>query len=128
MVVLDTNIIIDHLRLPKGSETAFIKVARQRSKDSFAVSIISIQELYQGKSSREVSKTKDILDILNSLQILPYTFDTAKLAGEITRDSTYPIQFADAAIAATTIINSAQLLTLNKKDFQVIKELGVILP
>ncbi len=36
------------------------------------------------------------------------------------RDSKTPIQFADAAIAATAIINGAELYTLNKKDFEKI--------
>lgn len=35
-------------------------------------------------------------------------------------------QFADAAIAATAIINKAKLATLNKKDFQRIKELELV--
>lgn len=123
MVVLDTNIIIDHLRLPKGLKTSLTKIIQSNPHDAFSISVISIQELHQGKSSREPRKNEDIFAILNILKILPYNFKVARLAGEITRDSKKPIGLADAAIAATAILNSAFLATLNKKDFSGIKNL-----
>lgn len=126
MVVLDTNIIIDHLRLPKGVETNLLKITKSNPDDIFSVSVISVQELYQGKSSKKSKKENDIVAILGSLKILTYNFKTAKLAGEIIRDSTYPIGLADAAIAATAIINGAQLATLDKKDFSEIKDLMLL--
>lgn len=123
MVVVDTNIIIDHLRLPPGSETHFSKILKLKPDEIFCISVISIQELYQGKTSLEFSRENDILKTLAVLEILPYDFTTAKRAGGITRDSKNPIGLADAAIAATAIINNAKLATLNKKDFQGIKAL-----
>lgn len=126
MVVVDTNIIIDHLRLPPGSETYFLKILKLKPDDMFGISILSVQELYQGKTSLEVSRENDILKTLDYLKILPYDLKTAKLAGGITRDSKNPIGLADAAIAATTIINKAQLATLNKKDFQGIPDLKLV--
>lgn len=42
------------------------------------------------------------------------------------RDTKPGIQFADAAIAATAIINNARLATLDKKDFQGIKNLELV--
>lgn len=126
MVVVDTNIIIDHLRLPSGSETHFLKIIKLKPNDMFGISIISVQELYQGKTSLESLKENDILKILNDLKILPYNFKIAKLAGGITRDSKRPISFADAAIAATAITNKAQLAAINKKDFQGIPDLEFV--
>ncbi len=126
MVVVDTNIIIDHLRLSPGSETLFLKILKLNPDDMFSISIISIQELYQGKTSLEIPRENDILKTLNKLKILPYDFKTAKLAGELSRDLKRPISFADTAIAATAIINKAQLATLNKKDFQEIPNLELV--
>lgn len=123
MVIVDTSIIIDHLRLPHGSETLFLKILKLNPDDVFGISIISIQELYQGKTSLEIPRENDILKTLNKLKILPYDFKTAKLAGGITRDAKNPVGFADAAIAATTIINHAKLATLNTKDFAGIRDL-----
>ena len=126
MVILDTNIIIDHIRLLKKSDSHFVKIVRPRPKETFAISVISIQELYIGKSSKQVEKEKDVLAIIRVLQILPYTYQTAQLAGEIIRDSKNPVSFVDAAIAATAIINDCQLFTLNKKHFEGIKNLELI--
>lgn len=123
MVVLDTNVIIDHLRLPKGSETILIKIIRLNPRDIIAISIISVQELYQGRSSRDPMKENDIRMILDNVKILPYGVKVAKLAGEIIRDLSRPIGFSDAAIAATAIVNGFYLFTLNKKDFADIKNL-----
>ena len=64
-----------------------------------------------------------LLATISPLKILPYTYEVAQLAGEIARDLEFPIELADAAIAATTILNGGTLLTLNKKDFSGIKEL-----
>lgn len=126
MVVLDTNVIIDHLRLPKGSETALIKITRLNPRDIIAVSVISVQELYQGKSSQNPMKENDIGMILDNVKILPYDIKVAKLAGEIIRDLSRPMGFSDAAIAATAIINGYSFFTNNKKDFADIKNLQLI--
>ena len=39
------------------------------------------------------------------------------------RDISTPLEFMDAAIAATAILHGAQLFTLNKKDFERIGDL-----
>lgn len=125
MVILDTNIIIDHLRLGNPVDSIFANLINKRLKD-LAVSIITIQELYGGQSTRENEVNQAIIDIISQLKILPYTHDVAKYAGEIARDLTRPISLADAAIAATAILNEASLATLNKKDFQGVKNLEFV--
>ena len=60
------------------------------------------------------------------LEQLPHSYEIAKLAGEIARDLKRPIELADAAIAATAVINQASLFTLNEKDFQGIKPLEIL--
>ena len=126
MVVLDTNIIIEHLRQPKTKESTLIKLVRKKPKEVLAISIITIQELYEGKSTKNKAKEQALLATISPLKILPYTYEVAQLAGEIARDLTRPIELADAAIAATAILNGAQLLTLNNKDFLGIKNLELL--
>lgn len=126
MVILDTNILIDHLRLSSKRESVLDKISKEISNDNLALSVISIQELFTGKSSREVAVEERILKLVVSLRVLPYTQEIAKLAGEILRDVNPDMEFADAAIAATAILNKAKLLTLNKKDFQAVKRLKLI--
>ncbi len=122
MVILDTNIIIDHLRRNTG-ESFLFKLSKQLPVSDLSLSAISIQELYEGKSTKQPQKEKQLLAVIAPIKILPYTFETAKLAGEIARDLTNPIEIADSAIAATAILNNAQLVTLNQKHFTAIKQL-----
>lgn len=123
MVILDTNIIIDHLRRSVAKGSVLARLTQDKPKEVLAVSVVSIQELYEGQSTVNMEKEKDLLSTVSPLVMLSYTFEVAKLAGEVARDCKTVIDLADAAIAATTIINNGQLLTFNKKDFQGIKDL-----
>lgn len=123
MVVLDTNIIIDHIRQPLAIETVLLSISRVIAKHELAVAIVSIQELYGGTSTRDPRRSEFLLATLAPLKILPYTYEAARLAGEISRNAKRTIAFADAAIAATTVVHGAALATLNAKDFRAIPEL-----
>lgn len=123
MVILDTNIVIDHLRQNKREETVLSKLAREKPKETLAISIISIQELYGGKSTKIQKRETDLLATIAPLKILPYTFEVAQLGGKIARDKQQAIELADATIAATAIINNTQLLTLNERHFKDIKNI-----
>lgn len=126
MIILDTNIIIDHLRMRGTKESELMKFAKKHVKEDLAISVVSIQELYEGQSTLNENKEEYLLATITPLKILPYTYQTAQLAGEIARDLKNPIEFADAAIAATSIFNGALLYTLNKKHFLGIKNLELI--
>lgn len=123
MVILDTNLIIDHLRQSAVPETAFIKIAQEITRENLGISVMTIQELYEGMSTKDARTEEYLLTIVTPLKIYPYTYETAQLAGEIARDLAHPIEFADAAIAATAIVNGAFLATLNKRHFAGIKDL-----
>ncbi len=125
MVVLDTSILIDHLRQSRNKETVLAKFSAS-TEETLAISIITIQELYEGKSTKTEERERALLSLISPIKILPYTYQAAKLAGEIARDLDKPIELADAAIAATTITDRAKLLTLNRKDFKGIKNLSLI--
>lgn len=126
MVILDTNIIVDHLRRSRKGESHLVKIAKQRPKETLTISIVSIQELYEGQSTRSEKKEEYLLATIAPLKILSYTYEVSRLAGEIARDLGHTIELADAAIAATAICNGAQLLTLNKKDFRGIEGLELV--
>ena len=127
MVILDSDIIIDHLRQPKNTLSIYSRLVKSYAPNQIFISTISIQELFQGNSSLNATKLKDIVSFLNQHPHLPYTKPIAKLAGEINRDLTIPIGFADAAIAATAIVNDCHLLTLNTKHFAKIPHLKLLL-
>ena len=124
MVILDTSIIIDHIRQPEAKETHLMKIAQKVAKENLAISVITIQELYEGRSIRNRETEEYLLATISPLKILPYNYEVAQLAGEIARDLSRPIELADAAIAATAIINGASLFTLNKRHFTGIGDLN----
>lgn len=114
---MDTNILIDHLRSLPKRKSILRQLVEKHSEEELAISVVSIQELYEGKSTRDPAREKDLLAIIAPLKLLSYELSVATLAGKIARDLSQPIELADAAIAATTLQNQAKLLTLNKKDF-----------
>lgn len=126
MVILDTNVIIEHLRISNQKPSSLIKLLQKKPKETLAISMLTIQELYEGKSTKDEKKEKLLLATIAPLKIIPYTFEVAQLAGKIARDLHRPIELADAAIAATAILNKAELFTLNKKDFLGIKDLKIL--
>jgi len=124
MVVCDTNIIIDFVRRQKGVGGILLeRVAAEKDASDLAISVLTVQELYRGKSVADLEVEKKLTAVISSFKILPYTFEVAKLAGAIARDR--QIAFADSAIAATAIINHSPLLTLDKKDFEGIEGLEI---
>ncbi len=125
MVVIDTSIIIDHLRKSVDDST-LLRLFEKYPNETFCISLVSIQELYEGQSTRDEVKENQLTITLSSFEILPYLMETAKLAGKIARDTKFPIEFADAAIAATTISNQAKLCTLNEKHFEDIPNLDLL--
>lgn len=126
MVVLDTNIIIDHLRQSPKKQTYLKQLVKKYNEHNLFISVITIQEIYEGKSIAEKDKEEKFLSTISYLKILPYTFEVAQFAGEIARDSSNAMDLADAAIAATAIINGYSLCTKNKKDFINIKNLQLV--
>lgn len=103
-----------------------MKLVESYPKAVLSLSLVSVQELYEGQSTIYDEKEKDLLATISPLKILPYTYEIAKLAGVIARDINRPIELADAAIAATAILHHAQLFTLNKKDFMGIPDLELL--
>lgn len=126
MVIVDTSIIIDHLRQPDDKLTHLRKLANKYPQKNLTISIITIQELYEGKSAKDEVRHKKLINTISLFRILSYTYEVAKFAGEIARDTASKIDLADAAIAATAILNEASLATLNKKDFQGIADLKFV--
>lgn len=126
MVILDTNIIIDHLRSSAGRESILMQLTATRPTHELALSVLSVQELYEGQSTLNSEREKDLLATISPLQLLPYTYDIAKLAGSIARDCPRPIELADAAIAATALHHQAALCTFNAKDFRQVVGLELL--
>lgn len=126
MVIIDTNILIDHLRQTSRPATIYAQLLKKYTKKHLAISSITVQELYIGQSTKNNHQHQALVKLLKELKIYSHTVSIAKLGGEITRDRKDQIKFADAAIAATAIHYNAHLATLNAKDFVGIPHLNLL--
>lgn len=126
MVIIDTSLIIDHLRQQISGDTILASLSLKYPNGELSISTITVQEIFAGKSSSYQKPLEKIATTLASLTIVDYTIDISKLAGTLTRDSKINLQFADAAIAATAIHYGASLATLNTKDFKGIPQLKLL--
>ena len=126
MVVLDTSIIIDHLRLQERQPSHLERLFSEFSQEELGLSVISLQELFEGQSTRDAKGLSRLIATIQPLTVLEYTTETAKLAGELARDLPTQISFADAAIAATALQEGCELATLNNKHFSQIPRLKLV--
>ena len=124
MVILDTNIIVDYIRQPREKKTVLDKLFDKYAdnSDTLAISIITVQELFEGKSTANKKNELFLQKLLARFEILPYTYDVAVLAGKMARDMHTPTEFADLAIAATSVCANSPLVTLNTKHFKFLPD------
>jgi len=121
-VLLDTSVIIDFLRRKDKDKTLLFVLAQQEI--NLYISIITHTELYAGKSVWENKNAKEELETLFSgMKILPLEHNISQKAGEI--KAKYNLNLLDAIVAATSILHSLELVTLNIKDFDKVKEINL---
>ncbi|MBI3289989.1 type II toxin-antitoxin system VapC family toxin [Candidatus Microgenomates bacterium] len=119
-ILLDTSIIIDHIRQRDKSDTILDRLGKENFE--LLVSIITHTESYSGKSVWEEKVARVALEkVFSDIQILPLTEDISEKAGEIRAN--YGTSLADAIIAATALEHNLTLATLNIKDFKNIRGL-----
>ncbi|MBI4323406.1 MAG: type II toxin-antitoxin system VapC family toxin [Candidatus Omnitrophica bacterium] len=118
--LLDTNILIDHLR----GDPAAVRFLRdiESGRVRATISVITECELLAGTtlSRQEERRVTELLELLPRLAV---TSRIARVGAQFRRR--YPITIADALIAATAMLSHATLLTRNVKDFRSIRGLHV---
>ena len=117
--LVDTNILIDHLR-GEAKATEFLKKAENREIAAF-ISIITEYEILCGKfSKKEEQAINDLLLVFPSINI---TSEIIKQSADFHKK--YQTNIADALIAGTAYCFNCVLITRNLKHFQKIKEITV---
>jgi predicted nucleic acid-binding protein len=117
-VVLDTSILVDHLRASTAATEYLIGL-----DDRPSCSEISRIEVIQGLRSSERGAADSLFALI---AWIPVSEAVARRAGELGRQwrRSHPgIGVADLAIAATTEHIDASLATLNLKHFPMFKKL-----
>ncbi len=121
--LVDTNILIDHLRGVKKA-TAFIKNTRQQN--TLWISVITIAEIHAGQKMQKADEVARVKRLLRLFRVAYLDGRTAAEGGAIVRD--HSVAMPDALIAATALNRNLRLATRNIKHFQHIPNLTVQAP
>ena len=119
-ISVDSSILIQNLRLGKELFFGILKKA-DLGDVRLIISSAVLMEIWSGKSMNDSVLVKKIEKRLLAFENVVVNVEIAKKAGEIRRK--HEISGIDALIAATSIINEAELVTLNTKHFVGIKGL-----
>lgn len=121
--LIDTNVLIDHLR-GTSRATAFLRKARKQQM--LWISVITVAEIHAGQRMKQPKERATVIRFLNLFRIAYLDGTVAAKGGEIVRD--YGAALPDALIAATAISKGLRLATRNTRHFQGIPQLIVESP
>jgi tRNA(fMet)-specific endonuclease VapC len=123
-VVIDTDILIDHLRgfLPAR---VFLNLIYDKKMTAF-ISTVTVMELLSGKSALEENRRIKIERLLSLFTPVDATYVIAQKAGELRRR--FGVNPIDSLIAATALILNCKLITCNISHYKIIPELNIYKP
>lgn len=119
-LLIDTSVLVDHLRGVSGANDFMVKLDEQPS-----ISALTVAELFSGvKGQRERVSLHNLVDACN---VIPVTTEIAE-DGVLIRNrylKSHRLGLADALIGATAISTRSTLVTLDKKHFPMLKKVRV---
>jgi len=118
--LIDTNIIIDHLRIRESKSTEFLQKIEDGQIQAF-ISVITEFELF---ASRKITpkQQKEIKKLLTILPSIPINSEIAHKSAQFYRK--YQLSLGDCLIAGTAYYLKAVLITRDK-TFTKIKEIKI---
>ena len=125
-VVIDSDVIIDHLRQGSVILDAIAAGFSSGQIRAFIPSIV-LTEISCGADTKDSKKLALIERLLGRFEFLPADWKISQKSGFLMRD--YPtLSLADAIVAASTLEIGGKLATKNLKDFRQIRELKFFKP
>jgi predicted nucleic acid-binding protein len=118
-VLVDTDIIVDHLRGVESARRFLKKIEKEEVEGYF--STITEAELFAGKSMDSREARGRVAALLGIMKRVPVNSPIARKAGEIRRR--HGILLPDAIIVASALSLKARLATRNVRHFKGIKGL-----
>ena len=117
-ILLDTDILVDFLR-GYSKAVAFINAQSAR----VILSAIVVAELYAGVKGEAEQIVLD--NFVSIFRVVPVSAEIAKFGGLYKRDfgKSHGVGLADAILAATAEAENAELKTLNRKHYPMLKGL-----
>ena len=120
-IVIDSDIIVDHLRGYNSTLKDIFELVRQGKAKALLPSVVNT-EIYSGQETKAEKRLEIIKRLLSKLEFIENTKEISILAGFLLRDYRN-LKLGDATIAATALSLNAKLATRNRKDFIEIKDL-----
>ncbi len=117
-ILLDTDVLVDFLR-GHSKAVAFVNAHSAR----IILSSIVVAELYAGvKGDAEQAALEDFIALF---RVVPVSAEIAKAGGLYKRDygKSHGVGLADGILAATADAENAELKTLNRKHYPMLKGL-----
>ncbi|MEX2723274.1 MAG: type II toxin-antitoxin system VapC family toxin [Candidatus Freyarchaeota archaeon] len=123
-ILVDTDVIIDHLRGFENSK----KLLKEVELGNFLAyfSTITEAELYSGQRMSVKSEQRIVERLLKIMHRVDVNSEIARKAGELRRE--YGVELPNAIIAATALILGAELVTRNIKHYKSIKKIKLKTP
>jgi predicted nucleic acid-binding protein len=119
-LLIDTDVLIDYLRA-NADAVSYLENLHEVP----LISVITVAERHAGV--REGSERTALSDFIEAFEIAPLTKEIASAGGLYRRDfgASHGVGLNDALIAATAHVNSAALVTLNRKHFPMLASVTV---
>jgi predicted nucleic acid-binding protein len=120
-LLVDTDVIIDYLR-DRPEAVSYL----ENLTESLLISAVTVAELYAGV--RDGAERTALDSFIQAFEIVAIDEEVAVKGGLYRRDysKSHNTGSADALIAASAEIRNAELVTLNKKHFPMLRD--VIVP
>lgn len=118
LILLDTDVLVDFLR-GHDKAVAFVNTHSAR----IILSAIVVAELYAGVKGNEEHVALE--GFVSLFRVVPVSAEIAKAGGLYKRDygTSHGVGLADALLAATAEAEDAELKTLNRKHYPMLKGL-----
>ena len=125
-LVLDTSVLIDHLRGRPAAATEIIPSAISRGDELWSSYVVRA-ELLAGMRADEEPATRDLMRLVSWVEVDESISETAGALGRRYLRSSHPgIEVADLIVAALVQELDAELRTTNLKHFPMFK--GLVAP
>ncbi len=124
MIVADTDVLIDFLA---GRNPSADRVAAELERGGLATTVMSRFELLSG--ARNVKQERMIGQLLDALPSLPLDRPAADRAASVRRRLERrgsSIGMGDSLIAGIVLIHGASLLTRNRRNFELVDDLELL--
>lgn len=121
IIVVDTNILIDFTRDPKNFLWIRLMKYSKVSGIQLILPSVALFEFYSGSEMNSELSRQKATNILSDISVVDITQEIAEIAAALYRTHKTSIGVVDYMLAATAISLDAELVTLNRKHFQMLK-------